>query len=111
MTARVTVFRETLLGRVRMADEEHERPVRLDLVARADAVPLPHRTTRARLTGRIRVAGRADDAEAQGEVEISPLARRRIRYRITFTLPSPWRAGVWNWTAGSPSPPRVRSGR
>ncbi|MFE9023777.1 hypothetical protein ACFYNL_35120 [Streptomyces sp. NPDC007808] len=86
MTARTTVFRETLLGRVRMADEEHERPVRLDLVARADAVPLPHRTTRARLTGRIRVAGRADDAEAQGEVEISPLARRRIRYRITFTL-------------------------
>ncbi|MFC5220279.1 hypothetical protein [Streptomyces coerulescens] len=86
MTSRGTVFQETMLGRARLSDEERERAVRLDLVVRADAVLLPHRTTRARLTGRVRIAGRADDAEAVGEMEISPLARRRIRYRITFTL-------------------------
>ncbi|MEW2422901.1 hypothetical protein AB0911_20385 [Streptomyces nigra] len=86
MSARGTVFRETLLGRVRLDGEDRERPVRLDLVARADAVVLPHRTTRAELTGRVRIAGRADDAEATGELEIAPLTRRRIRYRLTFTL-------------------------
>lgn len=75
-----------MLGRVRLADEERDRPLRLDLRAQADGVMLPHRTTQARLTGRVRIAGRADDAGAVGELEISPLARRRIRYRITFAL-------------------------
>ncbi|GHH11744.1 hypothetical protein GCM10018780_49700 [Streptomyces lanatus] len=75
-----------MLGRVRLGDEERERPVRLDLVVRADVVLLPHRTTPARVTGRVRIAGRADDAEAVGELEISPLARRRIRYRISFVM-------------------------
>ncbi|MGW4558401.1 hypothetical protein [Streptomyces sp. NPDC004592] len=86
MTVRGTVFKETMLGRVCMADEDGDRPVRLDLLARADAVLLPHRTTAAQVTGRIRIAGRADDAEAVGELEISPLARRRIHYRIAFTM-------------------------
>ncbi|MEU6665934.1 hypothetical protein [Streptomyces sp. NPDC046727] len=86
MTPRGTTFRETMLGRVRLAGEDADRPVRLDLLARADSLLLPHRTTRARLTGRIRIAGRADDAEAEGELEISPLARRRIRYRLGFDL-------------------------
>lgn len=86
MSPRGTVFRETLLGRVRLLGEEADRPVRLDLVARADRVLLPHRTTQARLTGRIRMAGRADDPRIDGELEISPLARRRIRYRIGFEL-------------------------
>lgn len=86
MTSRGTQFQETMLGRARLDDEERERAVRLDLVVRADAVLLPHRTTRARVTGRVRIAGRADDAEAMGEMEISPLANRRIRYRIAFAL-------------------------
>ncbi|MFE0257710.1 hypothetical protein [Streptomyces sp. NPDC059010] len=86
MSPRGTVFRETMLGRVRLGDEERERPVRLDLAVRADVVMLPHRTTPARVTGRVRIAGRADDAEAVGELEISPLARRRIRYRISFVM-------------------------
>ncbi|MFH0518418.1 hypothetical protein ACHBTE_14710 [Streptomyces sp. M41] len=104
MTARGTVFRETLLGRVRMTDEEHERPVRLDLVARADTVLLPHRTTPARLTGRVRIAGRADDAEAEGELEVSPLARRRIRYRITFASEGR-RLVLDGWKSLSPARP------
>jgi hypothetical protein len=86
VTSRETVFKETMLGHVRLAGEEADRPVRLDLGVRADGVMLPHRTTQARLTGRVRIAGRADDPEAVGELEISPLARRRIRYRITFAL-------------------------
>ncbi|MFJ9346468.1 hypothetical protein [Streptomyces sp. NPDC101237] len=71
---------------MRLADEDHERPVRLDLLVRADAVPLPGRTTRARVTGRVRVAGRADDTEAVGELETASRARDWIRYRITFVL-------------------------
>ncbi|MFJ5643756.1 hypothetical protein [Streptomyces sp. NPDC093223] len=86
MRSRGTEFRETLLGRVRLADEDRDRPVRLDLLVRADTVPLPHRTTRARVTGRVRVAGRADDTEAVGDLEATPLARDWIRYRITFVL-------------------------
>jgi hypothetical protein len=87
-----------------MSDEQHERPVRLDLVARADAVVLPHRTTRAQLTGRVRIAGRADDAEARGELEISPLARRRVRYRITFTMEGR-RLLLDGWKSLSPARP------
>ncbi|MFE5817498.1 hypothetical protein [Streptomyces sp. NPDC056479] len=107
MTARGTVFQETMLGRVRMGDEDRDRPLRLDLVVRADAVLLPHRTTEARLTGRVRMAGRADDAEAQGELEISPLARRRIRYRITFAMEGR-RLVLDGWKSISPARP-VRS--
>ncbi|MFJ8633206.1 hypothetical protein [Streptomyces sp. NPDC093568] len=104
MTARGTRFRETMLGRVRLGDEDRERPVRLDLAVRADAVLLPHRTTRAQVTGRVRIAGRADDAEARGELEISPLARRRIRYRITFTLEGR-RLLLDGWKSMSPARP------
>ncbi|MFD1659037.1 hypothetical protein ACFSL4_12670 [Streptomyces caeni] len=75
-----------MLGSVRLADEDRDRPLRLDLRAEAEGVMLPHRTTQARLTGRVRIAGRADDPDAVGELEISPLARRRIRYRITFAM-------------------------
>ncbi|MGW4600747.1 hypothetical protein ACWEOA_36530 [Streptomyces sp. NPDC004457] len=86
MTVRGAVFRETMLGRVRLAGDRADRPVRLDLLARADSLMLPHRTTLARLTGRVRIAGRADDPSAEGELEISPVAHRRIRYRLGFDL-------------------------
>jgi hypothetical protein len=82
---RGTVFTETLLGTVRLDSGPAPRRIRLDLRAEADEVLRPHRTTRARLTGRIRIAGFADDPRATGELEISPLARRRIRYRLSFT--------------------------
>ncbi|MEU6368573.1 hypothetical protein ABZ876_23235 [Streptomyces sp. NPDC046931] len=104
MTPRGTVFEETMLGRVRLVPEDRDRPLRLDLQARADRVLLPHRTTRARLTGRVRIAGRADDAEAVGELEISPLARRRIRYLITFTLEGR-RLTLDGWKSVSPRHP------
>ncbi|MFI7411441.1 hypothetical protein ACIBU0_22510 [Streptomyces sp. NPDC049627] len=104
MTSRGTVFQEAMLGRARLSDEDRERPVRLDLVVRAGTVLLPHRTTRARVTGRVRIAGRADDAEAQGELEISPLARRRIRYRISFAMEGR-RLVLDGWKSVSPARP------
>ncbi|WP_351224576.1 hypothetical protein [Streptomyces sp. NPDC002133] len=81
---RGTSFSETMLGTVRLDGEDRTRRVRLDLRVRADRVMRPLGTIEARTTGRMRIAGWADDAHAQGELEISPLARRRIRYRISF---------------------------
>ncbi|WP_208106492.1 hypothetical protein [Streptomyces sp. GC420] len=72
-----------MLGTVRLAGEEHR--IRLDLRVRADRVLRPWATTRARTEGRLRIAGLADDPHTTGELEISPLARRRIRYRLSFT--------------------------
>ncbi|MFI6448443.1 hypothetical protein [Kitasatospora sp. NPDC050543] len=83
--ARGTAFSETMLGTVRLAGEPDVRPVRLDLAARADTPLLPHRTTLATVNGRVRIRGLADDPAAVGELEISPLAGRRIRYRLEFT--------------------------
>ncbi|WP_406002494.1 hypothetical protein [Streptomyces sp. NBC_00829] len=82
---RGTRFTETMLGTARLDEEGRTRRARLDLRVTADSVLRPRGTTEARLTGRIRIAGWADDAQAVGELEISPLARRRIRYRLTFT--------------------------
>ncbi|MET7936224.1 hypothetical protein [Streptomyces sp. NPDC005322] len=79
-----TTFRETMVGRVRLDGEDGVRPIRLDLRAEADGLPRLRGTTRARVAGRIRVAGWADDPRATGESEISPLAGRRIRYRVSF---------------------------
>lgn len=104
MSSHGTVFKETMLGRVRLADEDGDRPVRLDLLARADTVLLPHRTTRAHVSGRVRIAGRADDAEAEGVLEIAPLSRRRIRYRITFAMEGR-RLTLDGWKSVSPKRP------
>ncbi|MGW0883194.1 hypothetical protein [Streptomyces sp. NPDC002671] len=82
--ARGTVFSETMSGTLRLDDEDRTRRVRLDLTVSADGFLRLLGTTEARATGRIRIAGWADDPYAEGELEISPLARRRIRYRITF---------------------------
>jgi len=38
-----------------------------------------------RATGRVTMEGVADDAPAEGTLEISPVWRRRIRYAFTFT--------------------------
>ncbi|MFG2359287.1 GMC family oxidoreductase N-terminal domain-containing protein [Streptomyces sp. NPDC048521] len=84
-SARGTVFGETMLGTLRLDDEPRTRRVRLDLTVSADRIIRPLGTTEARATGRVRITGWADDPSAAGELEISPLARRRIRYRVTFT--------------------------
>ncbi|MFI1955369.1 hypothetical protein ACH437_26625 [Streptomyces xinghaiensis] len=85
MSRRETRFSETMLGTVRLDGREPPRLIRLDLHARADGVLRPWATTRAGLTGRVRITGLAHDPHATGDLEISPLARRRIRYRLPFT--------------------------
>ncbi len=56
------------------------------------------------MSGRVRIAGRADDAEAEGELEIAPLSRRRIRYRITFVMEGR-RLPLDGWKSVSPKRP------
>ncbi|MFD9623510.1 hypothetical protein ACFWB2_40750 [Streptomyces virginiae] len=84
MSRRGTRFRETMLGTVRFDGESFSRQVRLDLSVSASEMLRPAGTTVAKATGRVRVQGRADDTTASGTLEISPLRRRRIRYRLTF---------------------------
>ncbi|MBY8880122.1 hypothetical protein K7862_21160 [Streptomyces sp. PLK6-54] len=74
-----------MTGSMRLTTSGRVSPVRLDLRASADHVLRPFGTTLARVEGRVRVAGLADDPAASGELEISPLAARRIRYRLAFT--------------------------
>ncbi|MEV6395098.1 hypothetical protein AB0M39_10030 [Streptomyces sp. NPDC051907] len=81
---RGTRFAETMLGAARLDADGRTLRARLDLRATADTVLRPGGTTEARLAGRVRIAGFADDAHAIGELEISPLTRRRIRYRLSF---------------------------
>ncbi|MFI1538259.1 hypothetical protein [Streptomyces anandii] len=83
---RGTSFTETLYGTLRLGADGRDRRVRLDLRAEADEVLRPHRTTTARLSGRLRIAGSGESPDVVGELEISPLARRRIRYRLSFRL-------------------------
>ncbi|MEV6654346.1 hypothetical protein [Streptomyces sp. NPDC051219] len=101
MSSRGTAFTETMLGTVRLDGDDRDRAVRLDLRAQADTVMLPHRATEARLTGRVRITGLADDPAAEGELLISPLAHRRIRYRLSFSL-SGRRITVEGWKSVSP---------
>ncbi|MFJ5547484.1 hypothetical protein [Streptomyces sp. NPDC093225] len=68
----------------------------------------PLGTTPARLTGRVRIRGWADDPDATGELEISPLARRRIRYRLHFTAADGRALTLDGWKSITPGRP-VRS--
>ncbi|MFJ4429084.1 hypothetical protein [Streptomyces bobili] len=86
MSTHGTSFGETMLGTVRLDEQDQPRRMQLDLRVTADRVLRPWGTTEARATGRVRIAGLADDSGASGELEISPLARRRIRYRLSFNV-------------------------
>ncbi|WP_328540352.1 hypothetical protein [Streptomyces sp. NBC_00344] len=86
MTKRRTEFTETMTGTVLLAGERETRPVRLDLAVRTGTLLLPWRTTQARVSGKLRVRGWGEDGSVEGEMEISPIARRRIRYRLSFRM-------------------------
>lgn len=101
---RGTRFSETMLGTLRLDEDGSPRRVRLDLTVSTDHVLRPFGTTRARATGRIRIDGWADDPGLDGELEISPLARRRIRYRLTFTS-SGRRLTLDGWKSVTPRRP------
>ncbi|MFJ4866594.1 hypothetical protein [Streptomyces sp. NPDC088748] len=57
----------------------------MDLSVTTARMLRPTATTEARLSGQICVQGWADDPHATGVMEISPLARGRIYYRLSFT--------------------------
>ncbi|MEU6285066.1 hypothetical protein [Streptomyces sp. NPDC047028] len=80
-----TTFEEFMLGEVHLDGEESPRRMRLDLSVCTQELMLLHRTTDARATARVRIAGLTDDPHATGAIEISPLTKRRIRYRVVFT--------------------------
>ncbi|MFD4139355.1 hypothetical protein [Streptomyces sp. NPDC058572] len=101
MAGRGTEFTETMVGSVRLAGESETRPMRLDLAVRAEELMLPHRTTDGTLSGRVRIAGWADDRDVRGELEISPIARRRIRYRLDFTADDGRRYSLDGWKSVS----------
>ncbi|MEU9298524.1 hypothetical protein [Streptomyces sp. NPDC048266] len=74
-----------MIGTVRLDREGRARRMRLDLRVTADQLLWPLSTADAQLAGRVRIGGLADDPAADGRLEISPLARRRIRYQLSFT--------------------------
>ncbi|MFF4213972.1 hypothetical protein ACFYZE_32415 [Streptomyces sp. NPDC001796] len=86
MRSRSTAFAEMMCGTVRLAGDTGTRRVRLDLAVRAASALRPLGTTTALVSGRVRIEGLVDDPDAVGEMEISPLARRRIVYRVGFTV-------------------------
>jgi hypothetical protein len=86
MISRSTTFAETMRGTVRLVGDAETRRVRLDLFVQATSVLRPLGTTTAWVSGRVRIEGLVDDPGAAGEMEISPLARRRIVYRVGFTV-------------------------
>ncbi|MCX5233253.1 hypothetical protein [Streptomyces sp. NBC_00233] len=73
-----------MIGMVRLNGDGHSRTMRLDLRISADHVLKPFGTTSARITGRVRIAGHTDDPDVNGQLEISPLTARRIRYQVRF---------------------------
>ncbi|GGS70956.1 hypothetical protein GCM10010156_32280 [Planobispora rosea] len=59
------------------------RPILLRLDAVVDGPLVPWGEVTARASGRLTVGGLADDVPVTGTIEIAPLTRRRIRYRLS----------------------------
>lgn len=76
---------KTMVGRVRLDSDGCSRAIRLDLQSTAEHDLEPFGMTNARVTGWVSIAGHTNYQAANGRLEISPLDRRRIRYRIWFT--------------------------
>jgi hypothetical protein len=92
-----TSFREAMAGSIRLAGESSLRPFRLELAVVAPGWLPPWGTTDAVVTGRVSAPGWADDPGASGTMEISPLERRRIRYRLGFVAADGRRLYLDGW--------------
>ncbi|GGQ19801.1 hypothetical protein BKA00_000943 [Actinomadura coerulea] len=108
MSARRTVFTEVMEGTLRLAGEDRDRPMRLELAADLPGVLRPWGDAEGALTGRVRVPGWADDPAASGRLRVAPLAARRIRYTLAFTAGDGRRLRLDGWKTASPRRP-VRS--
>jgi hypothetical protein len=92
-----TVFREVMTGTLRLAGEPAPRSMRLDLHAELPGLLHPWMDVTAEVTGRLSVAGWADDVAVAGALEIAPLRARRIRYRLWFTAGAGRRLQLDGW--------------
>ncbi|MGI5202560.1 hypothetical protein ACQEU6_13435 [Spirillospora sp. CA-108201] len=108
MSTRRTVFREVMRGSLRLAGEDRDRPMRLELTADLPGVPRPWGDAEGTLTGRVRVPDWADDPAASGRLRVAPVAARRIRYTLGFTAGDGRRLRLDGWKTVSPRRP-VRS--
>jgi len=85
MSPRHTAFKETMEGTIRIAGEDEDRPIRLDLTVRLPELLRPRSDVEGPMSGRVHVPGWADDTGASGTLHVAPLTARRIRYRLAFT--------------------------
>ena len=79
----------------------HKVSMILDLDVRLPELLHPFTDAHARLSGRVRVQGLADDPVAVGDLHIAPLARRRVRYRMDFTALDGRRLHLDGWKSVS----------
>ncbi|MCP9971892.1 hypothetical protein LUX57_48100 [Actinomadura madurae] len=95
-------------GVLRVAGEDTERPMRLELVATLPEVLRPWGDVEGELTGRVHIPGWADDRAAVGTLRVAPIAARRIRYTLEFTADDGRRMRLDGWKTVSARRP-VRS--
>lgn len=105
---RNTAFSEVMEGVLRVAGEDGERAMRLDLTAVLPGVLRPWGDVQGDLTGRVHVAGWADDRAVTGRLRVAPIAARRIRYTLEFTADDGRRLRLDGWKSVSARRP-VRS--
>ena len=83
MTGRETRFSEVMSGPARLGAAA-AGTLRLDLDVRVPGLLVLWGDVVAQLSGRVTLPGLADDPDARGSLEIAPLRRRRLRYRLDF---------------------------
>lgn len=96
MSSRHTTFHEVMEGTFHDTGGA-TRAIRLDLGAELPGLLRPRSDLEGPLTGRVRIAGLADDTGAAGTLRVAPLVARRIHYRLAFTGAdgSPLRLDGW----------------
>jgi hypothetical protein len=100
-----TAFREVMAGTIRLAGEAMDRSVRLTLDVESPGLLHPFADVRARVTGRVQIAGWADDRTATGIMRIAPLRARRIRYELEFSTLDGRRLRLDGWKSVNPTRP------
>jgi hypothetical protein len=78
-------FHEIMEGTVQREGENFDRPFRFEFDVEAPSVFSILRTAVGKAVGHVRIDGLAKHAEAHGQLELSPLAQKRIRYEFDFT--------------------------
>lgn len=91
-----TTFTEVMAGPIRLAGEEQERLLRLELAVTAPGWLRLWTDTVAHMEGRAVCRGWAEDA-VEGSMRIAPIAARQIRYSCSFTTADGRRMHLDGW--------------